>query len=641
MTVIQQALFGYSNGHHLLSSSIDFDSSELKILEPLSDFSGNILPEEFDGYIMGYNLKSKNCYVLSKTWYANEMQRPGCVWTQILLFPYDLKEAQLRNIDFEKCFERPNTNDINWKEKYTKPIVFETGSNFLVNDSDNTEDIFSYNLLSLLLKNSTPIVITEKQCEIYNIAFYNLIKTFGFGFFDDISFCTGSFVNRKYNGNYFSIQIVPQNLSKSNWRVKEKNRIINREEVSNSLLLNDFNYEKSNIYHAKEFILSLDDVKLTRKTLNFGLLYTKNFISNVDFTIKSIMNSAKQYFDDLKTIQNIAEKTFYSLFFNKEIDENKFLDFCSTDIDIKDWESKIIEQDLPQFINYLLNRDDLIIYRVCEDLLKVEVNRLGEETLKSIALSFIPDNLDYFINNSYGTIDTFVSLNWKLALNEKVWKQTYDVQCDVLKTIKAKVDGSYNEDLIVSKNLLFTIFNTSEEPIVDRIYNTFGKDSIRVFFEWANGTSDMKKIKNWVPICKYDFVSTISEVTNIHSAEVFSMVINTIDPYDKDAQMISVKTWNQLFVEYCKEPSNHKCDKLFAQFILPIILQSEKIFPEEIISYAFTTVHKLLAEDKIEYNKWEKLALLLPEVAWHKRWDKCKRLRKAAKLMNYKVEFKY
>lgn len=641
MTVIQQALFGYSNGHHLLSSSIEFDSTELKILEPLSDFSGNILPEDFDGYIMGYNLRSKNCYVLSKTWYAKEMQRPGCVWTQILLFPYDLEEAQLRNIDFEKCFERPNINDTNWKEKYTKPIVFKNEHSFLVNDSDNTEDIFSYNLLSLLLKDSTPIVITEKQCEIYNIAFYNLIKTFGFGFFDDISFCTGSFVNRKYNGNYFSIQIVPQNLSKSNWRVKEKNRIINREEVFNSLLLNDFNYEKSNIYHAKEFILSLDDVKLTRKTLNFGLSYTKNFISNVDFTIKSIMNSAKQCFDDLKTIQNIAEKTFYSLFFNKEIDKNKFLDFCSTDIDIKDWEAKIIEQDLPQFINHLLNRDDLIIYRVCEDLLKVEVNRLGEETLKSIALSFIPDNLDYFINNSYGTIDTFISLNWKLALNEKVWKQTYDVQCDVLKTIKTKVDGSCNEDLIVSKNLLFTIFNTSEESIVDRIYYTFGKDSIRVFFEWANGTSDMKKIKNWVPICKYDFVSTISEVTNIHSTEVFSMVINTIDPYDKDAQMISVKTWNQLFVEYCKETSNHKCDKLFAQFILPIILQSEKIFPEEIISYAFTTVHKLLAEDKMEYNKWEKLALLLPEVAWHKRWDKCKRLRKAAKLMNYKMEFKY
>ena len=54
---------------------------------------------------------------------------------------------------------------------------------------------------------------------------------------------------------------------------------------------------------------------------------------------------------------------------------------------------------------------------------------------------------------------------------------------------------------------------------------------------------------------------------------------------------------------------------------------------------AFTTVHKILANDNMDYCRWEKLSELLPDVVWYNSWDKCKRLRKAARRKQYDVDF--
>lgn len=76
-----------------------------------------------------------------------------------------------------------------------------------------------------------------------------------------------------------------------------------------------------------------------------------------------------------------------------------------------------------------------------------------------------------------------------------------------------------------------------------------------------------------------------------------------------------------------------------AQFVLPIILRSENSFSSDFLQFSFSTVHTLLANDEMEYNKWEQLSNLLPEVAWYNSWDKCKRLRKAAKQRSLSIDF--
>lgn len=75
---VEQFLFGYDNGHKVLSTSVQNRLMQQKDMEILSDASGN---GRFDNYITCFPLVKDGYYVFSKTWYADEMTRPGCVWT--------------------------------------------------------------------------------------------------------------------------------------------------------------------------------------------------------------------------------------------------------------------------------------------------------------------------------------------------------------------------------------------------------------------------------------------------------------------------------------------------------------------------------------------------------------------------------
>ena len=82
-------LHGYNQGHNLIQGSIVLPSSEdMDCMATLSDWSEYINPQDEADYITIYPLKNSEYYVISKTWYANEMKRPGCVWTHSLLISF-------------------------------------------------------------------------------------------------------------------------------------------------------------------------------------------------------------------------------------------------------------------------------------------------------------------------------------------------------------------------------------------------------------------------------------------------------------------------------------------------------------------------------------------------------------------------
>ena len=62
-----------------------------KDVEILSDASGS---GKFKEYISCFPLVDDGYYVFSKTWYADEMERPGCVWTHMLLIRFEDLECK-------------------------------------------------------------------------------------------------------------------------------------------------------------------------------------------------------------------------------------------------------------------------------------------------------------------------------------------------------------------------------------------------------------------------------------------------------------------------------------------------------------------------------------------------------------------
>ena len=155
MIQIHQALWGYSNGHHLLASSTSLSSQSMKILEPLTDLSGPDKSEPFDGYLTGCYLSSDNYYALSKTWYAPEMPRHGCVWTHTLLIKSDVSNSW-NTFQINSLFHRPNISLQDWEQAYRKPISLQQEEN------DTTAVLpygfgQAYRVLRLLTSAATPI----------------------------------------------------------------------------------------------------------------------------------------------------------------------------------------------------------------------------------------------------------------------------------------------------------------------------------------------------------------------------------------------------------------------------------------------------------------------------------------------------
>lgn len=115
-----QTLHGYSRGHRLLAASLQLPPEAESLLLTMSDFTGTRVIPGFESYLTGYPLVGTPLYAIAQTWYANEMPRPGSVWTHTLL----LSEEAVAGLDLQKLhslpFRRPTQS--NAASHYTAAI---------------------------------------------------------------------------------------------------------------------------------------------------------------------------------------------------------------------------------------------------------------------------------------------------------------------------------------------------------------------------------------------------------------------------------------------------------------------------------------------------------------------------------------
>ena len=104
---VEQALFGYSEGHRQLASSARLPSKDVYELSSRSDLSPGANLSGTKSYISGFQLPDTRSYALIKTWPAPEMSRPGCVWSHVLLLSRSFLTRQINLGVLVDLFRRP------------------------------------------------------------------------------------------------------------------------------------------------------------------------------------------------------------------------------------------------------------------------------------------------------------------------------------------------------------------------------------------------------------------------------------------------------------------------------------------------------------------------------------------------------
>lgn len=105
---VEQALFGYSEGHRQLASSVSLPSKDVYELSMRSDLTPGASLSGTKSYISGFQLPDTHFYALIKTWPAPEMPRPGCVWSHVLLLSRSFLTKQVNLGVLEDLFRRPD-----------------------------------------------------------------------------------------------------------------------------------------------------------------------------------------------------------------------------------------------------------------------------------------------------------------------------------------------------------------------------------------------------------------------------------------------------------------------------------------------------------------------------------------------------
>jgi GTPase-associated protein 1 len=105
---IDQALFGYSEGHRQIAASVRLPSADLYRLSAASDLATGTKLAPDESYITGIPLEESKRYALIRTWLAPELPRPGCVWSHVLLLDARVLGTRTDLHDLLKCFKRPH-----------------------------------------------------------------------------------------------------------------------------------------------------------------------------------------------------------------------------------------------------------------------------------------------------------------------------------------------------------------------------------------------------------------------------------------------------------------------------------------------------------------------------------------------------
>lgn len=92
---VGQAVFGYSNGHRLLTSTMSLSSVDVYELAAASDLAPGAQISGSSSYLTGLLLPDSKLYALIRTWLAPEMPRPGCVWSHVLILDQSLMATQI------------------------------------------------------------------------------------------------------------------------------------------------------------------------------------------------------------------------------------------------------------------------------------------------------------------------------------------------------------------------------------------------------------------------------------------------------------------------------------------------------------------------------------------------------------------
>lgn len=585
---IQQTLHGYQNGHQMLANSIDLPNDIKKTLLFQSDLSGPTFYPGFEVYITGYPIPSGNFYALAKTWYADEMPRPGCVWTHTLLINYaDLSKIPELSI-LENYFHRPQLNDY---DAYETPIVIE--------DTDMTvsrsKPSAIYDELVAALYGSPNATILVRADETPNIdkEFYQIWSDQWPRLRRSFSFCSGALSFKENATKAFDLLGIPSRNTRQIMR-QEPTALIVGELPSQKPEWLEVLHQKNNL-PLRHFLWSFgSDVAGTRA--NYPILIDLfSRLQKNSSTLSELGNYIGEIMPDPKQGRSFKLAMFGKNSSFKKFSEKEIITYLITSpvIDFVEYGELAVEERLESLIH-----DGKF---TTDDLLKLWVNRQPERVNLDIVNALDLNNIDLEEIFSYDQRVASDVVN-RLINSEQLstlWQTSPEIQRTFVRAIRRNFPDRLPVKYVVQ------ILKANKSLLYDFI-EIYPNDILDYLFDLCNDKQEFDQHQ-----------SLIDELIITYKSRFYNWISKNKDSIGNDYLMIIFNIYNQ--DEILRLPfSHHAWIKYYGvltqiarnelPYISAIVLAkgfADKIYGSEwIVAMVFKDVYHYAANGSLQEAQW-------------------------------------
>lgn len=620
--IIEQTLYGYNKGHGLLASSFPVrPNNDSSLMSVLSDWTGfrNELGE--DSYMTFYPLSNGEKYAFAKTWYADEMERPGCVWTHTLIV--DLKDMD-RNFDFRVLndyFRRPQKDEYDFYQHKIEIDNCETRySNVVFSMFDDTSLLVLY--LLLLGNNKNLFIYMDKDQRAYVALCFYLLQYLPLDVLKWVSMSTGSISRRKLGSEDFSIQFTDNitNISLSNapWNGK-----IAKDNFTNGLLYIFEQSKKENDTFPSLIRLFREDIKDEKEKLFAFAMLMKELDTALNEKVggkeyANVLYLLEEYFpkqnEGIRLKSNFLSEKISSLYGTEEdylfqiasLKNDSFLYPEETQ-----FESRLMELDKDDHASYidLITKIAALAHpndTACKALLYA-INNMEEQELLNLIdkeweklLPFLSSNDRFFESGMWLKFSNDKFNTIFLLFSQKLFDQF--IYWDGLLNKAIDAETLVGED--VSKK------------IIEK-----AKDAVSIIFEAANSGSHHFVSPSLLQACllkKQDiFIWMNSQETINERVERF--LLYKIEPNDYDLKSNSSSVWKAFLNQ---DNENKNID--FYIYLYILAHNWHDVIAIEMLKHSFYHIYIALSKNQLDEKYWNRISCFTSISYFIDKWDKCK-----------------
>lgn len=620
--IIEQTLYGYNKGHGLLASSFPVrPNNDSSLMSVLSDWTGfrNELGE--DSYMTFYPLSNGEKYAFAKTWYADEMERPGCVWTHTLIV--DLKDMD-RNFDFRVLndyFRRPQKDEYDFYQHKIEIDNFETRySNVVFSMFDDTSLLVLY--LLLLGNNKNIFIYMDKDQRAYVALCFYLLQYLPLDILKWVSLSTGSVSRRKLGSEDFSIQFTDNitNISLSNapWSGK-----IAKENFTNGLLYIFEQSKRENDTFPSLIRLFREDIKDEKEKLFAFAMLMKELDTALNEKVggkeyANVLSLLEEYFPEqnegIRLKSNFLSEKISSLYGTEE-------DYLFQIASLKN--DSFLHPLLTHFAQRLMildkNRHNDFVGLI-DKIAKIEhpnesacngltyaIDHMEEEELLRMASNNWEHVLP-LLNNNERFFETGIWLRLPAKQFNDIFLLYHSNSFELFKR--------WDELL---KKVLASETLTEENISSQLVMNA--NDAVKIIFDSAND-SHLSIVSPFLLLScmqkKQDFFAWLEKQIIINE-RVVNFIISQITPTD-----IYVKETQSYFWRALLEVDNGGKSIDFYLYLYILAHNWTDRQSVEMLKHSFYPIYKELSKSKLSNKDWSRICSVTPNRYYIANWDKCK-----------------